>query len=356
MNYKPLIIGDLIAKVPIIQGGMGIGVSRSGLAAAVANEGGIGIISGVAIGFTEPNFKKDTLNANIKALKYEIQRAKELAPNGIIGVNFLCAMNNYDDMVRVAIEEGIHLIISGAGIPTTLPELTKGTKTKIAPIVSSGKAAKLILKLWDKRHNQTADLVIVEGPKAGGHLGYLVEQLEENNMPNLLTIFKEVAEEIKPYEEKYNKKIPIVVAGGIFNGFDIAECLNAGADGVQMATRFVGTDECDANIEYKKAYVGSKKEDMLIINSPVGMPGRAIKNAFTENIVSNPEKIVGCYLCLKGCNPKVAPYCISKVLIDSVNGNVSEGLIFAGSNAYRVDKITSVKELINELMAELKSC
>lgn len=356
MNYKPLIIGDLIAKLPIIQGGMGIGVSRSGLAASVANEGGIGVISGVAIGFLEPDFKKDTLNSNIKALRYEIRRAKELAPNGIIGINFLCAMNNYDDMVKVAVEEGINLIISGAGISTSLPELTKGSKTKIAPIVSSGKAAKLILKLWDKRHSQTADLVIVEGPKAGGHLGYSVEQLEEGHMPDLLEIFKEVIEEIKPYEEKYNKKIPIIVAGGIFNGFDIAACLKAGADGVQMATRFVGTNECDASAEYKNAYVGSKKEDMLIINSPVGMPGRAIKNTFTENIVSNPEKIVGCYLCLKGCNPKVAPYCISKVLIDAVKGNVNEGLMFAGCNAYRVDKIVSVHELINELLEEIKSC
>jgi NAD(P)H-dependent flavin oxidoreductase YrpB (nitropropane dioxygenase family) len=175
-------------------------------------------------------------------------------------------------------------------------------------------------------------------------------------MPDLFEILKAVKEETKPFEEKYNKKIPVVLAGGIFDGFDIAKCLQSGADGVQMATRFVGTDECDASIEYKKAYINSKKEDMLIINSPVGMPGRAIKNAFTENIVANPEKIVGCYLCLKGCNPTVAPYCISKVLIDAVNGNVNKGLLFAGSNAYRVNKIIPVKELINELLEELKSC
>jgi nitronate monooxygenase len=356
MKLFPLNIGDLKALIPIIQGGMGVGVSGSRLASAVANEGGVGIISGVQIGYKEPDFNTNPLNANIRALINEIKTARQLSPNGIIGVNFLCAMNNYNEMVGAAVKEGIDLIISGAGLPTNLPELIDGYKTKIAPIVSSGKAARIISKLWDNKYGKCADLIIVEGPEAGGHLGYSEETLNSSEKPRLTDIIKDVIETIKPYEEKYNKKIPVIAAGGIYNGSDIAKYLNLGASGVQMATRFVATNECDADIKFKEAYLDSKEEDIIIIKSPVGMPGRALNNNFIKKINICNESIKGCYLCLKGCNPKVAPYCISKALIKAVSGDVDEGLVFVGSNAYKLNKIISVKELINELINEAELC
>lgn len=352
MKIPKLDIGGLISSIPIIQGAMGVGVSGACLAAAVANQGGVGIISGAALGYREPDFLKNTLKANLRALKSEIAKARELAPKGIIGINFLMATNNYNEMVRAAVEEGIDLVISGAGLPTNLPDLVKGFQTRIAPVVSSSKAAKVILKYWDRHYGKTADMVIVEGPEAGGHLGFSEEILKSDDKPKLLDIVKEVIEVVKPMREKFNKNIPVIAAGGIFTGADIAECLNSGADGVQMATRFVATDECDADANYKNAYINSRKEDIVIIKSPVGMPGRAIENKFVKKVTQFGDEIKSCYLCLRGCNPKVAPYCISNALINAVKGNIDEGLIFVGSNAYRVNKIVTVKDLIAELVSE----
>lgn len=354
MNLPKLQIGDLVAKIPIIQGGMGVGVSRSRLAAAVANEGGVGIISGVGIGFSEPDFASNTFAANVRALKSEIKKARRLSPDGIIGVNFLVAMNDYAAMVRTAAEAGIDLIVSGAGLPTSLPELVSGLKTKIAPVISSGKAAKVISKYWDSHYNRAADLVIVEGPEAGGHLGFSKEDLSDDHKPSLSQIIRDVVEELKPFCEKYKKNIPVIAAGGIFSGQDIAGMIKTGANGVQMATRFVATEECDADIAYKNAYVNAEKEDIVLINSPVGMPGRALNNAFLKKIAQSGDDIKKCYRCLKGCNPTVAPYCISNALIHAVEGHINEGLIFVGSNAYRVNKIVTVRELISQLVAEVQ--
>lgn len=350
MKIPSLNIGGLIAKVPIIQGGMGIGVSGYRLAGAVAAQGAIGVIAGVNIGYREPDFIANTLKANLRAIKSEIRKARAIAPNGIIGVNFLVAMNHYNEMVRAAVEEGVDLIISGAGLPTNLPELVKGFQTRIAPIVSSGKAAKVVLKYWDTRYEQTADAVIVEGPEAGGHLGFSEETLHDANRPSVLEITKEVIEVVKQYEDKFEKKIPVITAGGVYTGEDIANCLNAGAGGVQMSTRFVATDECDADIRFKQEYSKATKDDVVIINSPVGMPGRALKNKFIEKVETYGDEITGCSLCLKGCNPKVAPYCISKALINAVTGHVDDGLVFVGSNVDRVDKIVPVKNLLDELV------
>lgn len=352
MNIKPLHIGELTAQVPIIQGGMGIGVSRARLASAVANAGGIGVISGVEIGFMEPDFEKNPQEANLRVLTSEIKKAKELSPKGIIGVNFMTAMNNFDELVRIAVIEGVDLIIAGAGLPSHLPELVNGYKTKIAPVVSSGRAAKIILKMWDKKYSRNADMVIVEGPEAGGHLGFSEEDLPAAQSMGLLKIIKEVIEEVKVYEEKYNVSIPVIAAGGIYSGADIAEYLKNGASGVQMGTRFVATHECDADIRYKEQYVNCKKEDIVIIKSPVGMPGRAINNEFIKKVSVSKQTSKGCYQCLKGCSPKITPYCISRALIEAVKGNVDEGLIFVGSNAYKIDKIVSVKELVNDLITE----
>jgi len=355
MKLPPLQIGDLIAKLPIIQGAMGVGVSLSGLAGAVANEGGIGVISAVQIGFKELDFETNTLEANMRALKKEIRKAREISPKGIIGVNLMVAMNNYEKIAKVAVEEGIDIIISGAGLPMALPSIVEGFKTKIAPIVSSGRAAAVICKMWDKRHNRVPDLVVVEGPEAGGHLGYTREELLGEDKPELSQILIEVIKEVKIYEEKYGKIIPVVAAGGIYTGKDIVNYMNLGAAGVQMATRFIGTEECDADQKYKEAFISAKIEDIQIVISPVGMPGRAIRNKHIIDLEKGPIKVTKCFNCLKPCNPAETPYCISKALIQAVEGNVDEGLIFTGTNGYRIDKIVTVKEIINELVKEAEA-
>ncbi|MGV8981195.1 NAD(P)H-dependent flavin oxidoreductase [Clostridium sp.] len=352
MKLPPLKIGELIASVPIIQGGMGVGVSLSSLASAVANEGGIGIISTAQIGYREKDFGTNAKEANKRALRSEIIKARELSPKGVIGINIMVAMNNYEELTTVALEEGIDIIISGAGLALNLPKIAKGYKTKLAPIVSSAKAATVISKMWDRKDQCAADLIVVEGPEAGGHLGFSMESLIENKAQDLLDIVREVIEAIKPFEEKYNKKIPVVAAGGVYTGADIAEFIKIGAAGVQMATRFVATDECDASLAFKMAYINSKKEDIKIVKSPVGMPGRAINNSFMKSVQENGCKVDKCYLCIKDCNPRQTPYCITEALIQAVKGNLDKGLIFVGSNAAKVDKIVSVKDLMSELVAE----
>ncbi|MDR7871364.1 MAG: nitronate monooxygenase family protein [Tissierellaceae bacterium] len=350
MNLSQIRIGNKTTTVPIIQGGMGIGVSLSSLASAVANEGGIGVISGVQIGFREADFDRNTQGANLRALAKEIKKARELSPKGIIGVNLMVAINNYVDMVKVAVEEKIDLIISGAGLPKELPGLVKGSNTKIAPIVSSAKAAVLITKLWLRRYDYLPDLIIVEGTEAGGHLGYSFEELESEDSPKLEDTVIDVINSIKPFEESSGKKIPVIAAGGIYNGSDINKFLKLGATGVQMGTRFVATHECDASMEFKKAYIDSKEDDIDLILSPVGMPGQAIINPFIKKVKAQKERITKCFNCLTPCKPAKSPYCISQALINAVEGNVDEGLIFIGKSGYKIDKIVSVKELIQELM------
>ncbi|MDR5586121.1 MULTISPECIES: nitronate monooxygenase [Clostridium] len=353
MKFNSLKISNLIANLPIIQGGMGIGVSASKLASAVANAGGIGIISSAQLGYKDSNFNKDALGSNLNALKEHIITAKKNAPNGIIGVNIMVASSNYAEYVKTAINAGIDLIISGAGLPTMLPKIAKDSKVKLAPIVSSLKSAKVILKLWDRHDNIAPDLVIIEGPKAGGHLGFKEEELKNDNI-NFDDTIIQIIEETKKYSEKYNKEIPVIVAGGVYDGYDIAKYLKLGANGVQMATRFVATYECDASQEFKDAYINCSKEDIDIVKSPVGMPGRAIKNDFIKKTLTGRENITSCYNCLTPCDPKTTPYCISKALMNAVNGNINEGLIFCGENASRIDKMMSVKELMTELEEELR--
>ncbi|MGE5628419.1 MAG: NAD(P)H-dependent flavin oxidoreductase [Solirubrobacterales bacterium] len=352
MKLPSLKIGDLVAKLPIIQGGMGVGVSGSKLAAAVAAEGGVGVISAVQIGYREDDFETNTLNANIRAMKKEISKARELSPEGIIGVNIMVAINHYDEMVKACVEGGIDLIISGAGLPMALPKLVEGSNVKIAPIVSSGKAATLIIKNWTKKYSRIPDLVVVEGTEAGGHLGFKREELNEDSKRPLEEIVTEVIDAVKPFEEEYGVKIPVIAAGGVYTGEDIARFIKLGAAGVQMGTRFVATEECDADIKYKMAYINSKKEDIKIIQSPVGMPGRAIRNKFISIAEEGRIAPKKCYGCIKKCNPAETPYCISTALINAVKGNCDEGLIFVGSNAYRLDKIVTVKELMDELVED----
>jgi nitronate monooxygenase len=351
MNIKPLIIGDLIAKIPIIQGGMGVGVSLSNLAGNVAKHGGIGVISAAHPGYMEDDFEKNTLEANLRGLHKHIKKAKEISLNGIIGVNIMVAINNYAEHVKAAIAAGADLIISGAGLPLKLPEITKGSSIKIAPIVSSRKAAKVILNYWKKHSNRTADAVIVEGPEAGGHLGFKVNNLEKE-IKNFDENILDIIEEVKLFEKEFNTKIPVIVAGGVFSHEDVMKYLNLGANGVQVATRFVATEECDAHPKFKEAYVNCKKEDIKITISPVGMPGRAIKNKFLDKLEEGRMKISKCYDCLIPCNPANTPYCITSALINAVKGDLDNGLIFCGNNAYKINKISTVKEVIDELIGQ----
>lgn len=348
MKYKPLVIGDLKADVPIIQGGMGVGISLSNLAAAVAREGAIGVISAAQPGFKEKDFFTNTVSANVRALSYHIKKAKENANNGIIGVNIMVATNNYEDYVKCCIDSGADLIISGAGLPMDLPKLTENSNIKIAPIISPPKALKVLLHRWDRKFNRTADLIVVEGPKAGGHLGFKEDEAE--NIDNYDEQLKQIIEDKKEYEVKYNKYIPVVFGGGVYNKKDMEHYLNLGADGVQVATRFVATEECDADIKFKLAYINAKKDDIKIVRSPVGMPGRAILNEFMKKTALERQPVTKCFNCIHKCNPATTPYCISKALINAANGDMDEALIFCGSNAYKIDKITTVKEIINEFI------
>jgi nitronate monooxygenase len=353
-SLKKLCIGDLTAKLPIIQGGMGVGISLSGLASAVANEGGIGVIATAVIGMNEPDFSRNFLEANIRALRKEIRKARELS-KGILGVNIMVALTNFADLVKTAVEEGIDIIFSGAGLPLNLPQFLTGTeKTKLAPIVSSARAAGIILKKWSEKYKRLPDAVVVEGPLAGGHLGFKEDMIGDPEY-SLEKLVPEVILAVKPYEEKYKKPIPVIAAGGIYTGADIYRFIELGASGVQMATRFVTTYECDASEKFKQTYVDSRKEDIVIIKSPVGMPGRAIKNAFLDEVNQGKRKPFKCpYHCLKTCDYKNTPYCISFALINAKKGNLSHGFAFAGENAYRAKKIISVKELIETLIEEYK--
>lgn len=352
MKLPKLQIGELIAEVPIVQGGMGVGISLSSLAGAVASNGGIGVLSGVEIGFNEPEYYKNKMKANIKALKNHIRKAREIADGGILGINIMTALNNFEKMVVESAKEGIDIIFCGAGLPLKLPKLVKGYKTKIAPIVSSGRAASVLYKSWDKHYGVTPDAVVVEGPLAGGHLGF-TEQTINDPSYQLKNILKDVLDINKSYEEKYKKKIPVIAAGGIFSGKDVAEMLELGASGVQMATRFVATFECDASDEFKQAYINAKEEDVVLIKSPVGMIGRAINNQFLEDVKKGQKKPIRCKInCLKSCDPKNSPYCIADALINAQKGNLNEGFAFAGVNVAKIDKIVSVKELMKEIVTE----
>ncbi len=352
MKYDPLVIGDLVAKVPLIQGGMGVGVSLSGLAGAVAKEGGIGIISTAQIGFKEEDYENNPLEANLRAIKSEILKAKEIAGDeGIIGVNIMVATRYYEKYVKAACEAGVDLIISGAGLPTELPELVEGYNVKIAPIVSSAKSASVILKLWERKYNRTADLVVIEGPKAGGHLGFKPDEvfnITEEEYEKEITAIMDV---VDFYGETFSCLIPVVVAGGISDREKVAKVMELGADGVQVASRFVTTYECDASQEFKDAYLNAKEENIIIVKSPVGMPGRAIANKFIEATKNGMQPITKCYQCIKGCQAKDIPYCITKALVNSVKGNVDEGLIFCGADTWKQNKMQSVKEVMQELFA-----
>ena len=347
---KSFSIGNLEVKLPIIQGGMGVGISLSGLASAVANEGGIGVISCAGLGLIYHKSPGNYLTKCISGLKTEIKKAKEKS-KGIIGVNIMVALTNYVDMVKTSIAEKADIIFSGAGLPFDLPSyLTKESKTKLVPIISSSRAAKIICEKWKTNYNYLPDAIVIEGPKAGGHLGFRADQLEDEDF-SLEKIVPEVLTVTASY--KGEKNIPVIVAGGISTGEDIHRFIEMGVSGVQMGTIFVTTTECDASDIFKNVFIDAKQEDIKIIQSPVGMPGRAIDGEFIHSVEEGREIPKSCpFHCIKTCNFAKSPYCIVQALYQAAKGNMKKGYAFTGINVHLSNKISSVKEVINKLKEE----
>ncbi|MFI3259849.1 MAG: nitronate monooxygenase [Rikenellaceae bacterium] len=352
---KSLKIGNLTIQTPIIQGGMGVGISLSGLASAVANQGGVGVISAAGLGVIYNKFSPIYNEASIFGLKEEIRKARE-ATKGVIGVNVMVAMSNFADMVKTAISEKVDIIFSGAGLPLSLPSfLTKDSETKLVPIVSSGRAAKLLCNKWFKGYGYAPDAIVVEGPKAGGHLGYSVEELNDADH-SLESIVRDVVSVVREFESANDCHIPVIAGGGIYSGEDILSIMSLGAEGVQMGTRFVTTYECDAADEFKQSYIDAKQSDIEIIQSPVGMPGRAIKGTFLSRVKEGLTAPKSCpFDCIKTCEVDRSPYCIMVALYNAFKGKLDRGYAFAGSNAWRAEKLTSVKELFSSLKSEYDS-
>ncbi len=346
---KSFFIGNIEIKLPIIQGGMGVGVSLSGLASAVANEGGVGVISCAGLGLIHKGHG-NFLENSIWGLKEELRRAREKS-KGVIGVNIMVALSNFADMARTAIAEKVDIIFSGADLPLDLPSyLTPDSKTKLVPIVSSARATRIICDKWNNNYNYLPDAIVVEGPKAGGHLGFKKEQIDDERY-SLEHIIPEIVTIAAQYKEI--KDIPVIAAGGIYSGKDIHRFIEMGASGVQMGTIFVTTDECDASAAFKQVYISAEKEDLQIINSPVGMPGRAIKGEFIKRVEAGLEIPKSCPVhCIKTCDYTKSPYCIMKALFSAAKGNMKKGYAFAGINAHLSKKISSVKEIIAILNLE----
>ncbi len=352
---KSLKIGDLCAEIPVVQGGMGVGISLSGLSSAVANEGGIGVISAAGLGAIYNRLSNNYREASILGLREEIRKARA-ATRGILGVNVMVAMSNFADMVRTAISEGADIIFSGAGIPLNLPSfLTEGARTKLSPIVSSARAAKLICQKWFMEYRYVPDAIVVEGPKAGGHLGYKPEQIDDADFALERTL-PEVVAVAEEFGAEHGRHIPVIAAGGIYTGEDIYRIMSLGASGVQMGTRFVTTHECDADPAFKQSYLDARKEDIEIIKSPVGMPGRAIRNSFLDRVREGLKRPKSCpFDCIKTCDVTHSPYCIMLALYNAFRGKLQNGYAFCGSNAWRSDRIRSVREVIASLKQEYES-
>ncbi len=361
---RALVIGeDLTVERPLVQGGMGVGISLHRLAGTVASQGGLGIISTAQIGFKEPDFDRNPVEANMRAIHSELDMARALSGGGAVGFNIMAATRGYESYVREAVKAGADIIVSGAGLPVKLPEYAfgeniSGRRVKLAPIVSSERSADVILKLWDRKYHITADMLVVEGPLAGGHLGFTPDELEYYGAYSESGYKRELYdEEIRKiiaaadrYSKKYNRKIPVVSAGGIYDREAAEHAFEIGADGVQLGTLMVTTEECDAPEAYKQAYLAAAKEDIRITQSPVGMPGRAIANRFLNSVYIERPQIRLCHKCLEKCDMASIPYCITDALIAAASGDMENALIFSGAGAYRADKIRQVADIFNEIL------
>jgi NAD(P)H-dependent flavin oxidoreductase YrpB (nitropropane dioxygenase family) len=348
-NLPPLVIGDLVIPVPIVQGGMGVRIGCHNLVAAVANNGGLGTLSGMGLCPVETKARDFKRVCNEELIK-EMARCRELAPGKPLAVNVMVAATNWEELVRTAAEHGADLIVSGAGLPLEMPRVVEGTNAKIAPIVSSGRAAAVLCRVWRKNYKRLPDAVVLEGPRAGGHLGFTVEELE--NPRPLEELLDEVLLALEPYERQAGRRIPVIAAGGIYDGEDIARLMARGAAGVQMGTRFVATEECDAHDTFKDQFVQCREEDIVIITSPVGMPLRAIRNEWLQDIIDGQRKKFKCsYKCLHTCDFQKVQYCIADALYQAdVAGNLYGGFVICGSTTHRIKEITTVKSLMTELV------
>ncbi len=348
---KKLNIGGLIPKLPIIQGGMGICVSLSGLASAVANAGGIGVISAVGIGMLEPNYRKKFRASNKIALTKEIRKAREKS-DGIIGVNIMMAITDFDDLLSIALHENVDVVFIGAGLFLKKPDLPPGCTTKFVPKVSSARAARVIFNYWANKYNCVPDAIVVEGPMAGGHVGFKKDELLSTQKP-LSQLIQETLAVIKPFQEHYGIDIPVIAAGGVYTGQDMYQAIEAGASAVKMGSRFVTTLECDVSDAFKQNYLQATATDITLIDSPVGLPGRVISSPFVKKIQAGETMPISCpWKCLKTCDYKKAPFCIAQALFNAAQGNLDQGFSFAGSRAYLAEKIISVKETISQIMEE----
>ncbi len=359
MSFESLKIGKYVIEKPIVQGGMGVGISWDQLAGNVSKEGGLGVISSVGTGYyldkkfagklvadrplSEANFySRDGFEAIIKS-------AREICGDKPLAANILYAINGYGDVVRNACELGIDIIITGAGLPTNMPEFTEGyPDVALVPIVSSAKALKIICKRWQKRYNRLPDAVVVEGPKSGGHQGFTYEQckLPENQLENIVA---PVVEEAAKWGD-----IPVIAAGGVWDKSDIQEMMSLGARGVQMGTRFIGTYECDAHENLKNVLLNAKKEDIQLMGSPVGYPAQGVVTNLTRLVEKREGPAIKCISnCVAPCNrgeeAKEVGFCIADRLSDAYLGNTETGLFFSGTNGYKLNEIISVKELMSKL-------
>lgn len=343
--------------LPILQGGMGVGVSLDRLAGAVAACGGMGTISTAACGYGEPDYARNPNAANLRALARQVRHAKELAK----GVG-LVAASQYADSVRVALRAGADAVVCGAGLPKDLPAIAAEVPESgaaLAPIVSGGRAAALICKLWDRHYQRVPDFVVLEGPLAGGHLGFSREEAQtaQAGRPKSLSgLLQEVLDALAPFREKYGRDIPVFVAGGVKDGGEMRRYMDQGAAGVQFATRFIATEECDASDGYKQALLDARPEDITIVQSPVGMPGRALRSPLIQRVEAGIQpKIRRCINCLVPCDPGRSPYCISSALIAAVRGDWENGLFFCGANVGEVQALSTVKAQIDQIMNEWRT-
>lgn len=340
-------IGDKTAAIAIVQGGMGVGISLSNLAAAVAREGGIGVIAANAIGMTEDDYYDDPVAANVRALRREVREARRKS-TGLIGVNIMVAVDCFHRLLDAAVEEKADILFLGAGLPIKgIPvRAIRRSGVQVVPIVSSARAARLIFRSWEKHYGDVPDGVVVEGPRAGGHLGFKPEQLDDPDF-QLERIVPEVVQALGEFEARWDRSLPVIAAGGIFSGEDIYRFLKLGAKGAQLGTRFVATHECDADVRFKQAYLSCREEDIVIIESPVGLPGRAIRGPFLQAIARGDKKVFRCpSRCLESCGAGKARYCISEALDSARKGNFENGFVFCGANAHLVEAIVPVKQLM----------
>ena len=350
-------LGNRELALPLIQGGMGVGVSMGGLAGAVAAKGAMGTLSTADAGWNEPDFAAHPQQANLRALRREVQRAKRLAAGaGLVSVNAMVATRQYADSVRAALEAGADAIVSGAGLPLELPALAEGFEALLAPIVSSPRAAQLICRTWAKRYGRVPDFVVLEGCQAGGHLGFEEADLLAGRCAPLSQLIPQVLAALRPFEEKFGRAIPLFCAGGVATGAEMAGCTRLGAAGAQMATRFIATEECDASQGYKDVILAARPEDLRVIHSPVGMPGRAVNSPLVQRLAAGlRQPPAHCSGCIKSCRPAETPFCITHALIEAVKGNWEEGLFFSGSRVDLVDRMRTVPDLIDELMKDWRA-